>query len=42
MQEGVYSKLRNHLNNYPLWAPKSKELLEILQIMLTPEKAQLA
>jgi len=42
MQEGVYSKLRNHLNNYPLWAPKSKELLEILQIMSTPEEAQLA
>lgn len=42
MTKDVYSELRDHLNNYPLWAPESKEFLEILELMFTPEEAELA
>lgn len=42
MTKDIYTELCRHLNNYPLWAPESKDFLEILQIMFTPEEAQLA
>ncbi len=41
MTEDIYVRLRNHLNNYPLWAPESDDFMEILKIMFTPEEAEL-
>lgn len=41
MAEDVYVKLARHLDEMPVGAPMSDELLEILRILFTPEEAEL-
>lgn len=42
MSEAVYEALACHLDEMPIGAPMSEELMEILCILFTPEKAALA
>ncbi len=41
MADDVYSKLARHLDEMPVGAPMSDELLGILRILFTPEEAEL-
>jgi len=41
MADDVYKKLARHLDEMPVGAPMSDELLEILRILFTPEEAEL-
>jgi len=42
MPEDVYEALARHLDEMPIGAPMSEELMEILRILFTPEEAALA
>jgi ferredoxin len=42
MQDDVYKTLAQHLDEMPIGAPMSDELLEILRILFTPEEGELA
>jgi Pyruvate/2-oxoacid:ferredoxin oxidoreductase delta subunit len=42
MSTDVYVKLAEHVNTAPVGAPMSKNLIEILKILFTPEEAELA
>jgi H+/Na+-translocating ferredoxin:NAD+ oxidoreductase subunit B len=42
MQDDMYTVLARHLDEMPIGAPMSEELLQILRILFTPEEAELA
>lgn len=42
MTEDVYTKLALHLDEMPIGAPMSDELIKILSILFSPEEAELA
>ena len=42
MQDDVYVALAGHLDEVPIGAPMSDELMEILHILYTPEEAEVA
>lgn len=42
MEDEVYSALASHLNGMPVGVPPSRELLDILCLLFTPEEAMLA
>ena len=42
MPDDVYTVLAQHLNEMPVKAPMSDEFMDILQILFTPEEAELA
>lgn len=39
---GVYHKLQHRLDRYPVGAPKSKDLIELLSLLFSEEEAELA
>ena len=41
MQDDVYAKLARHLDEMPVGAPMSEDLMGILRILFTPEEAEL-
>lgn len=42
MSRDVYKELARHLDEMPIGAPMSEELMEILHVLFTPEEAELA
>ena len=42
MENDIYMDLCRHLNTYPIGAPLSDEIIEILRLKFTPEEAKLA
>lgn len=41
LSEDVYERLREKLNLFPLRVPRTKELMEMLEVVYTPEEAEL-
>ncbi len=42
MMEEVYAKLMERMNDFPLGAPRSENLLELLKVIFLPEEAEMA